>query len=167
MKQLYSAAEIATAVERLAAEIDKDFGAEEDLVLLGVLTGSFLFMADLARKVRTPCAIDFLRLSSYADATSSSGEVTRTLDSKLDLAGKTVAYVGDYNNVARSLGEISALLGMHVRYGCPTGFAADEAELDRILLLGAASVAQTARPTDAVTGAHAVHTDTWVSILNW
>lgn len=81
-----------------------------------------------------------------------------------DLAGKTVAYVGDYNNVARSLGEISALLGMHVRYGCPTGFAADEAELDRILLLGAASVAQTARPMDAVTAAHAVHTDTWVSM---
>src|SRR5690606_8936951 len=36
-----------------------------------------------------------------------------------DLAGKTVAYVGDYNNVARSLGEIAALLGMHVRYACP------------------------------------------------
>ena len=81
-----------------------------------------------------------------------------------ELAGKTVAYVGDYNNVARSLGEISALLGMHVRYGCPTGFDADEAELERILLLGAASVEQTPRPTEAVAGAHAVHTDTWVSM---
>lgn len=81
-----------------------------------------------------------------------------------DLAGKTVAYVGDYNNVARSLGEISAMLGMHVRYACPHGFDADAAELERILLLGAASVEQTARPTDAVAGAHAVHTDTWVSM---
>ena len=81
-----------------------------------------------------------------------------------DLAGRTVAYVGDYNNVARSLGEISAMLGMHVRYACPHGFAADDAELERILLLGAASVEQSARPADAVGGAHAVHTDTWVSM---
>jgi ornithine carbamoyltransferase len=81
-----------------------------------------------------------------------------------ELSGKTVAYVGDYNNVARSLGEISALLGMHVRYGCPTGFDADEAELERILMLGAASVTQSVRPGEAVAGAHAVHTDTWVSM---
>jgi ornithine carbamoyltransferase len=79
-------------------------------------------------------------------------------------AGKTVAYVGDYNNVARSLAEISALLGMHVRLGCPPGFAADDGELERILLLGAASVEQTGRPIEAVAGAHAVHTDTWVSM---
>jgi ornithine carbamoyltransferase len=81
-----------------------------------------------------------------------------------DLAGKTVAYVGDYNNVSRSLGEISALLGMHVRFACPNGFDADESELERMLVLGAASVEQTARPTEAVAGAHAVHTDTWVSM---
>lgn len=81
-----------------------------------------------------------------------------------ELAGKTVAYVGDYNNVARSLGEISAMLGMHVRFACPVGFDADEAELERLSLLGAASVEQSARPADAVAGAHAVHTDTWVSM---
>lgn len=81
-----------------------------------------------------------------------------------DLGGKTVAYVGDYNNVARSLGEISAKLGMHLRYGCPPSFDADEAELERLLLLGAASVEQSRRPADAVVGAHAVHTDTWVSM---
>ncbi len=81
-----------------------------------------------------------------------------------DLIGKTVAYVGDYNNVARSLAEVSALLGMHVRLACPSGFDAAEDELERILLLGAASVDQSARPLDAVTGAHAVHTDTWVSM---
>ena len=81
-----------------------------------------------------------------------------------DLAGKTVAYVGDYNNVARSLGEITAMLGMHLRFACPPGFAADEAELERFTLLGAASVDQVGRPAEAVTGAHAVHTDTWVSM---
>ena len=81
-----------------------------------------------------------------------------------DLRGTTVAYVGDYNNVARSLGEISAMLGMHVRYACPQGFDAHDAELERILLLGAASVEQSGRPAEAVAGAHAVHTDTWVSM---
>lgn len=81
-----------------------------------------------------------------------------------ELSGKTVAYVGDYNNVARSLAEISALVGMHVRFACPSDFGADTAELERIALLGAASVEQTSRPTEAVTGAHAVHTDTWVSM---
>jgi ornithine carbamoyltransferase len=81
-----------------------------------------------------------------------------------DLAGKTVAYVGDFNNVSRSLGEISAMLGMHVRFACPSGFGADDAELERILSLGAASVEQATRPAEAVAGAHAVHTDTWVSM---
>lgn len=81
-----------------------------------------------------------------------------------DLGGKTVAYVGDYNNVCRSLGEISALLGMHVRLACPPGFDADDAELERLAVLGALSVDQTTRPVDAVAGAHAVHTDTWVSM---
>ena len=81
-----------------------------------------------------------------------------------DLAGKTVAYVGDFNNVARSLAEISSLLGMHIRFACPLGFEAPQAELERCSLLGAASVEQWHRPADAVGGAHAVHTDTWVSM---
>jgi len=81
-----------------------------------------------------------------------------------ELAGRTVAYVGDYNNVSRSLSEISAMLGMHVRLACPAGFDADPAELERILLLGAASVEQSPQPSQAVAGAHAVHTDTWVSM---
>jgi ornithine carbamoyltransferase len=56
------------------------------------------------------------------------------------------------------------MLGMHVRFACPAGFDADTAELERILLLGAPSVEQSGRPVEAVAGAHAVHTDTWVSM---
>jgi ornithine carbamoyltransferase len=81
-----------------------------------------------------------------------------------DLAGKTVAYVGDYNNVARSLAEVSARLGMHLRLACPVGFEADDIEIERILLLGAQSVSQGNRPIEMVVGADAVHTDTWVSM---
>jgi len=81
-----------------------------------------------------------------------------------ELAGRTVAYVGDYNNVARSLAEVSAMLGMHIRLACPHGFDAPITELERFELLGAPSVEQSTRPAEAVTGAHAVHTDTWVSM---
>lgn len=80
------------------------------------------------------------------------------------LSGRTVAWVGDYNNVARSLGEIGASFGMHLRFACPAGYDADEAELERLMLLGAASVVQTPEPAEAVRQAHAVHTDTWVSM---
>lgn len=80
------------------------------------------------------------------------------------LTGRTVAYVGDYNNVARSLAEVCVLLGAHVRLGCPPGFDADPVELERLALLGTASVEQHTRPHDAVRGADAVHTDTWVSM---
>jgi ornithine carbamoyltransferase len=80
------------------------------------------------------------------------------------LRDRTVAYVGDYNNVARSLAEISAMLGMHIRFACPHGFDAPPEELERFTMLGAPSVEQSSRPADAVSGAHAVHTDTWVSM---
>ncbi len=81
-----------------------------------------------------------------------------------DLAGRTVAYVGDYANVSRSLAEISLLLGMKVRLACPHGFDADESELERLAMIGTGDVAQTTRPDEAVDGADAVHTDTWVSM---
>jgi ornithine carbamoyltransferase len=81
-----------------------------------------------------------------------------------ELSGKTVAYVGDFNNVARSLAEVSSMLGMHVRFACPHGFDAPLVELERFGLLGAPSVEQFTRPAEAVEGAHAVHTDTWVSM---
>lgn len=80
------------------------------------------------------------------------------------LAGKTVAYIGDYANVARSLAEISLILGMSVRLACPTGFDADAGELERLSLIGDGDITQTTRPAEAAEGAHAVHTDTWVSM---
>lgn len=80
------------------------------------------------------------------------------------LAGQTVAFVGDYNNVARSLAEACVLLGANVSLGCPIGYAATEAELERLNGLGAGSVRQSHRAADAVPGAIAVHTDTWTSM---
>jgi ornithine carbamoyltransferase len=80
------------------------------------------------------------------------------------LEGRTVAYIGDYANVSRSLAEVSLLLGMKVRLGCPRGFDADDIELERLALIGSGDVVQVRRPAEAAKGAHAVHTDTWVSM---
>jgi ornithine carbamoyltransferase len=80
------------------------------------------------------------------------------------LDGRTLAWVGDFNNVARSLAKASAMLGMHVRLGCPRGYQASDADLEEIAILGAASVEQHHRPADAVVGADVVHTDVFTSM---
>jgi ornithine carbamoyltransferase len=80
------------------------------------------------------------------------------------LAGHTVAYVGDYNNVARSLAEACVLLGADVSLGCPVGYEASAEELERLNVLGDGGVRQVHRAADAVRGALAVHTDTWTSM---
>ena len=81
-----------------------------------------------------------------------------------ELRNKTVAWIGDYNNVARSLVEACALDGMHIRLGCPTGYGASENEISRIASLGAVSVEQFSSAHIASAGAHAVHTDVFVSM---
>jgi len=80
------------------------------------------------------------------------------------LGGRTVAWIGDYNNVTRSLAEAAAYLRMHLRLGCPSGYDASSEELERLVGLGAASVQQFLRPAEAAKGADAVHTDVWVSM---
>lgn len=80
------------------------------------------------------------------------------------LVDKTVCYVGDFNNVARSLAEASAMCGAHVRLGSPAGYGPQREELDRLRSLGAASVTAVDSMEGAVEGADAVHTDTWTSM---
>jgi ornithine carbamoyltransferase len=80
------------------------------------------------------------------------------------LGGRTVAFVGDWNNVSRSLAEASAMLGMHVRLGCPDGYAPAPADLEAVAGLGAASVHWSPLAEEAVAGADAVHTDVWTSM---
>ncbi len=96
-------------------------------------------------------------LQALADALTME-QVLGPLDERI------VAWVGDYNNVARSLAEISVLLGAEVRLACPLGFGPEDAEVERLNLLGDGTAVTTHRPQDAVAGAHAVHADTWVSM---
>lgn len=79
------------------------------------------------------------------------------------LEGLEVAYVGDFNNVARSLAAAAALTGVHLRVATPAGFGPSPGDLDRLAGLGAAP-AVTANPHEAVEGADAVYTDVWTSM---
>ena len=80
------------------------------------------------------------------------------------LKGRRIAWVGDYNNVARSLAEISTMLGAEVALACPPAFSPDEAELERLASVGNGLVSLHRWPMEAVSGADVVHSDTWVSM---
>ncbi|MEA3545563.1 MAG: hypoxanthine phosphoribosyltransferase [Thermodesulfobacteriota bacterium] len=71
-KILYSRERIATEIKRLGHEISQDYG-DQEIMLVGVLKGSFLFIADLIREIRSPSVIDFVRLASYGSGTRTSG----------------------------------------------------------------------------------------------
>ncbi len=79
------------------------------------------------------------------------------------LAGLTVAYVGDWNNVAASLGLALGAVGAKLRLGCPPGYGPSDADVERLRLAGADPVS-TSRPQEAVAGADAVYTDVWTSM---
>jgi ornithine carbamoyltransferase len=82
-----------------------------------------------------------------------------------NLAGRTVAWVGDYNIVARSLCLGAARTGMAVRIASPTGYGPSDLDVERLLAAGLAEAPYvTARPADAAKGADAVHTDVWASM---
>ncbi|MGH9262552.1 MAG: ornithine carbamoyltransferase [Acidimicrobiales bacterium] len=80
-----------------------------------------------------------------------------------DLAGATVAWVGDFNNVARSLALGATMVGMKVHLACPPGYGPGDDDLDRLRALGGEPTV-TNRPDEAVAGAAAVHTDVWASM---
>jgi hypoxanthine phosphoribosyltransferase len=74
LKKLITSAEIDGAVQRLASQIQRDYRRKNPL-LIGILKGSFIFMADLVRKLEIPLEVDFVRLSSYGSGTESSGRI--------------------------------------------------------------------------------------------
>src|SRR5689334_9162591 len=96
--ELISAEAIAKRVAELGAQITKDYatrGQGADIVVIGVLKGSVIFMADLVRYIAAPIYIDFIGISSYGDATVSSGIVQITQDLSRPIEGKHVIVVED------------------------------------------------------------------------
>ena len=89
-----SAEQLAARIRELGREITRDY-AEKELVLIGVLKGSFVFLADLSRAIDLPLSVEFLGVASYGDETQSSGAVQITADLTRPLEGKHALLVED------------------------------------------------------------------------
>ena len=86
--------EIDRSIDDLASRISDDYQGR-DLVLIGILKGAFIFMADLLRRLSVPARVDFLCASSYGSGTSSSGKIRLTKELETDINGSDVLIVED------------------------------------------------------------------------
>jgi hypoxanthine phosphoribosyltransferase len=105
----YDADTIAARVRELGEEIT-GYYRDGDLVVLGLLKGSFIFVSDLVREIRRPLHVDFLVASSYGDATVSSGSVRLLYDPETKLEGKHILLVEDIIDSGRTLTRLHDLL---------------------------------------------------------
>jgi hypoxanthine phosphoribosyltransferase len=109
IKVLISETEIISRIEALGQQISHDF-AGKDLVVIGVLKGSFLFMADLVREIRVPLTCEFISVSSYGAEKRSSGEVKLNLDIAEPLEGRNLLLVEDIIDSGLTLRFLLGLL---------------------------------------------------------
>jgi hypoxanthine phosphoribosyltransferase len=94
-KVLISEQAIDAKISELAQRISSDYSDVEDLILVGVLKGSFIFLADLARRLTIPRSVDFMALSTYGDGTQTDGAVRMIMDLRRNVAGHHVLVVED------------------------------------------------------------------------
>ena len=106
---LVSEQQLKGKVAQLGAAISRDY-AGRDLLLVSILKGAVVFMADLMRAVTIPCGIDFMVVSSYGSGTSTSGLVKIIKDLDQDLSGKDVLIVEDIIDSGRTLSYLIEIL---------------------------------------------------------
>jgi len=92
---LISEADISRRVEELAQQIETDYAGVDDLLMVGVLRGAFIFLADLSRRLTLPRSIDFIALSSYEAGTEPSGAVRLIMDLRKPIQDRHVLVVED------------------------------------------------------------------------
>jgi len=109
---LISREDIARRVAALAAQISRDY-AGLDLVMVGVLKGAFIFLADLVRALPFPVEVDFVRLKSYGAGTTSSGEIHITKDVEEPLKDRDVLIVEDIVDLGLTLNFLRQHLATH------------------------------------------------------
>ena len=105
----FSEEDLKKRVAEIAAEINRDYAGKEPM-LISVLRGSFVFMADLIRKIEVPCTVDFMAVSSYGRGTTSSGQVQITKDLSDDIEGKDIIVVEDILDSGNTLSYLLQLL---------------------------------------------------------
>ena len=107
---LLSEETISKRVDELARQISVDYAGKGDVLLVGVLKGSFIFLADLSRKLTIPRRVDFIAVSSYGDKTVSSGSVRLVLDLRGDIRDRHVLIVEDIVDTGTTLAYLLELL---------------------------------------------------------
>jgi hypoxanthine phosphoribosyltransferase len=106
---VYDEAAIAQRVRELGADITRAY-PDGELLVLGLLKGSFIFLSDLVRQIRRSLQVDFLVASSYGDGTESSGVVRLLYDPETTLEGKHILLVEDIVDTGRTLNRLMDLL---------------------------------------------------------
>jgi hypoxanthine phosphoribosyltransferase len=106
---LYPRNLIQQRIAALAGEIDCRY-RDMELVVIGVLKGAFVFMADLIRCMKTPCVVDFVRLASYGSGTVTSGRIALTKDIEIEIRGRDVLIVEDIVDTGLTLSYLVEVL---------------------------------------------------------
>lgn len=110
IEPMISAKEIAARIEALAKEISAHFSGTDKLIVVGLLRGSFVFIADLVRELDMPVEVDFIETSSYGNTTESSREVRILKDLRGEIEGRDVLVVEDIVDTGHTLKHVLSLL---------------------------------------------------------
>ena len=110
IEEMVTAKAIAARIEELSRELSGEFADTEKLVVVGLLRGSFVFIADLVRELDLPIEVDFIEVSSYGNATESSREVRILKDLQGGIEGRDVLVVEDIVDTGHTLAHVVKLL---------------------------------------------------------
>ena len=110
INEMISAKAIAARIEALAKVIETEFADTDKLVVVGLLRGSFVFIADLVREIGLPIEVDFLEASSYGDGMESSREVRILKDLRGQIEGRDVLVVEDIIDTGHTLSKVTEYL---------------------------------------------------------
>ncbi len=130
---LISEADIEKRVAELAEQVSSDYRNKGDLVLVGVLKGSFIVLADLSRRLTIPRTIEFIAVSSYGDSSASTGAVRLVMDVRGNIENRHVLIIEDIVDTGHTLSYLIGVLESHrpasIRT-CALLHKADAAEVD-------------------------------------
>lgn len=112
-KELLSEAAILARVDELAAEISADYADKGNVVLIGVLKGSFIFLADLSRRLTISRTIDFIAVSSYGKKSVRSGAVRMLMDARTPVDGRHVILIEDIVDTGHTISYLMGVMQSH------------------------------------------------------